>query len=118
VIVGDPSVADVLVVDRRTLFVQGKGYGETEVVVLDAEGRTVWQGDVAVVAPDQGRVSVVRGPGGPQQGGGGALGGGGGAAAGPSVTEMTCAGYCSPAAHGAGGKSTTGSPSPSLNLGH
>jgi Flp pilus assembly secretin CpaC len=101
VIVGDPSVADVMVVDRHTIFVQGKGYGQTEIVLVDGEGRTVWQGDVAVVAPDQGRVSVVRGPAPGVQGG-------------AQVTEMTCAGYCSPSAHA--GKSTTASAAPSLNI--
>ena len=106
VIVGDPTVADVVVVDRRTIFVQGKGYGQTEVVVLDPDGRTVWQGDVAVVAPVQGRVSVVRGS---------APGGQAGGATGPQVTELTCAGFCAPAAHA--GKSTTASAAPSLNLG-
>jgi Flp pilus assembly secretin CpaC len=74
VIVGDPTVADAIVVDRHTIYVQGKSFGRTEVVVLDGAGRSVWQGEVAVVSPDQGRVTVMRGA---------------------HVQEMTCAGVCS-----------------------
>jgi Flp pilus assembly secretin CpaC len=73
VIVGDATVADAIVVDRHTVYVQGKAYGRTEVVVLDGAGRSVWQGEVAVVSPDQGRVTVMRGA---------------------QVQEMTCAGVC------------------------
>lgn len=85
VIVGNPAVADVLVVDRHTVFVEGKGSGQTEVVLVDNEGRTVWQGDVAVVAPTGARVSVIR----PGQG------------AGAQVVEMTCSDVCSPVPAGA-----------------
>lgn len=77
VIVGNPAVADVTVVDERTLFLQGKGYGVTEVVVLDPLGRTIWQGDVVVTAPTSGAVSVYRGA---------------------NVTEMACASACSASA--------------------
>ena len=103
VIVGDPAVADVLVTDRHTVYVQGKSYGMTEVVVLDPEGRTLWSGDVAVTPSDLGRVSVVRGPSGGQ---------GGGAAVPMGITEMTCAGYCTQSAHG--GKTQTASPQPQM----
>jgi Flp pilus assembly secretin CpaC len=86
VIVGDPTVADAIVVDRHTVYVQGKSFGRTEVVVLDGAGRPAWQGEVAVVSPDQGRVTMVRGG---------------------QVQEMTCAGVCAnvkpPAAAGDSG---------------
>jgi len=75
VVVGNPAVADVTVVDERTLFLQGRGYGVTEVVVLDELGRTLWQGEVVVTAPTQGAVTVFRGS---------------------AATEMACAGGCSP----------------------
>lgn len=90
VVVGDPAVADALVIDRHTIYVQGKAYGQTEIVVLDREGHQIWQGDVAVITPNEGRVSVVRG-GAPAAGG---SGGSGGAEAGAQVTEMTCADIC------------------------
>ena len=74
VIVGNPAIADVTVVDERTLFLSGRGYGVTEVTVLDPLGRTIWSGEVIVTAPTQGAVSIYRGS---------------------AVTEMACAQSCS-----------------------
>ena len=50
VVIGNPQVADVTVVNSHTLFVSGRGYGETDVVVLDHMGRTIYSGDVIVAA--------------------------------------------------------------------
>ncbi len=61
VVVGNPQVADVTVVDSHTVFISGRGYGETDVVVLDSAGRTVYSGEVLVGSPNNGRVSVYRG---------------------------------------------------------
>ncbi len=61
VVVGNPQVADVTVVDTHTLFVSGRGYGETDIVVLDGLGRTIYSGEVTVGAINSGRVSVYRG---------------------------------------------------------
>jgi Flp pilus assembly secretin CpaC len=60
VMVGNPSVADVTVVDSHTLFVLGKSYGTTGLNVTDALGRTLYAGDVTVVRPAY-SVSVYRG---------------------------------------------------------
>lgn len=60
VVVGNPAVADVTVVDSHTVYVQGKGYGSTDVVVLDAAGRALFNGDVTVTVPSS-DVSVYRG---------------------------------------------------------
>ncbi len=75
VIVGNPNIADVTVVDANTLFITGKGYGVTEVVAVDVLGRTVFQSQVVVTAGDSGRVRVWRGA---------------------QATEMACASTCSP----------------------
>lgn len=77
VIVGNPAVADVTVVDERTLFLSGRGYGVTEVVVLDPLGRTIWTGEVVVTAPTEGAVTIYRGA---------------------QATEMACAAACSTSA--------------------
>ena len=95
VIVGDPAVADAIVINPHTIYVQGKAYGQTEIIVLDRDGRQVWSGEVAVISPDAGRVSVVRGAG---------AGGDSAAAAGAQVTEMTCADVCTPVAAPAAAK--------------
>ena len=75
VIVGNPRIADVTVVDANTLFITGKGYGVTEVVAVDVLGRTVFQSEIVVTAGDSGRVRVWRGA---------------------RPTEMACASTCSP----------------------
>ena len=75
VIVGNPQIADVTVVDANTLFVTGKGSGVTEIVAVDQIGRTLFHGEVVVTAPAAGQVRVWRG---------GAL------------TEMACAASCAP----------------------
>jgi len=61
VVVGNPSVADVTVVDTHTLFVSGRGFGATDIVVLDANGRVLISTDVSVSPPNAGHVSVYRG---------------------------------------------------------
>jgi Flp pilus assembly secretin CpaC len=81
VIVGNPDIADVTVVDANTLFVTGKGYGVTEVVAVDALGRTLYQGEVVVTGGSTGSVRVWRGA---------------------QATEMACASSCAPSLRNAG----------------
>lgn len=83
VIVGNPEIADVTVVDANTLYITGKGYGVTEVVAVDPIGRTVFQSQVVVTAGDgAGRVRMWRGA---------------------QATEMACASSCSPSVRGTSG---------------
>jgi hypothetical protein len=51
VIVSNPKVADVTVVDTRTVYVSGHAAGSTNIVVLDRLGRPVFSSDIAVVRP-------------------------------------------------------------------
>jgi Flp pilus assembly secretin CpaC len=60
VIVANPSVADVMVVDNNTVFVLGKNFGSTDIVVLNHTGRAVFNGDVEVTDPSS-NVAVFRG---------------------------------------------------------
>ncbi len=75
VIVGNPQIADVTVVDSNTLFITGKGYGVTEVVAVDAIGRTLFQREIVVTGGTTGSVRVWRGA---------------------QATEMACAASCAP----------------------
>lgn len=84
VLVGNPAIADVTVVDANTLFVTGKGYGVTEVVAVDALGRTLYQGEVIVTGGSTGSVRVWRGA---------------------QATEMACASSCAPSVRNGGGGS-------------
>lgn len=62
VVIGNPSVADVTIIDGRNLLVMGKAYGVTNIVVLDARGRTILDRQIVVSASDEGRISFYRGP--------------------------------------------------------
>lgn len=75
VIVNNPQIADVTVVDANTLVIQGKGYGQTEILAVDAIGRTLFQNQVVVSGGQTGSLRVWRGG---------------------QATEMACAATCSP----------------------
>lgn len=75
VIVANPRIADVTVVDANTLFITGKGYGVTDVVVVDALGRSLFQTQIVVSAGSTGAVRVWRGG---------------------DATDMACGSTCSP----------------------
>lgn len=83
VIVGNPQIADVTVVDSNTLYITGKGYGVTEVVAVDAIGRTVFQRQIVVSdGAGAGRVRMWRGA---------------------QSTEMACGSSCSASVRGSSG---------------
>lgn len=62
VVVGNPSIADASIVDRRRIAILGRSYGTTNVMVFDAAGRVIYNGIVTVTSPSSGHVSVFRGP--------------------------------------------------------
>lgn len=80
VIVANPKIADVTVVDANTLFITGKGYGVTEIVAVDALGRPLFQSQIVVSAGSAGSVRVWRGA---------------------QATEMACGASCSPSVRAA-----------------
>ena len=86
VVVGDPSVADVTVIDSRTLFITGRNYGGTNVIALNRYGQTVFAGDIVVVAPAT-AVKVYRGG---------------------ERTDLACAPACSPMPPSQGGSAAPG----------
>ena len=49
IILGNPSIADVTVQASDLLFVVGRGYGETNLIILDGNGNTMMDADVQVV---------------------------------------------------------------------
>lgn len=63
VIVGNPSIADALVHDGRTLVLTGRLQGRTNVIALDRVGRVIYSSDVVVSNPaGAGQVALFRGP--------------------------------------------------------
>ncbi|MCA1935712.1 pilus assembly protein N-terminal domain-containing protein [Asticcacaulis sp.] len=61
VIVGNPDVADVTVVDSRTIYIIGRGFGRSSVSVTDSTGRNIFDADVMVGTPVEGGVTVYKG---------------------------------------------------------
>jgi len=49
IIIGNPKIADVTVQSSDLLFVVGRGYGETNLIILDANGNTMMNADLQVV---------------------------------------------------------------------
>ena len=94
VVIGNPAIADVTIVDSHTAYISGRGVGDTDVVILDQAGRVLFAGDILVMASQTGRLTVWSGP---------------------SRTDYSCAPICVATSHsdatgGAGGSS--GGPSP------
>jgi hypothetical protein len=56
IIVGNPKIADVTVQSSDLIFVVGRGYGETNLIILDSQGNTMMNADLQVVntLPHQG----------------------------------------------------------------
>ncbi len=49
VVIGNPLIADVSIHSANTIFVVGRGYGETNLVVLNAAGHKIMDADIQVV---------------------------------------------------------------------
>jgi Flp pilus assembly secretin CpaC len=63
VIVGNPDIADVTVVDTRTIFIVGRSFGRSGVTITDKYGRVIFDGDVVVAQASnaKGVVTVYKG---------------------------------------------------------
>ncbi len=62
IVVGNPNIADVSVHSSDTLFVLGRGYGATNIIVLNSMGQTIMNANVHVGAqPVAGQVRVYNG---------------------------------------------------------
>ncbi|KSB89839.1 hypothetical protein AS593_14115 [Caulobacter vibrioides] len=61
IVVGDPQIADVSVVNDRTLVILGKRVGMTSVFAFDAQGRALTGGQVLVTDVAADAVTVQRG---------------------------------------------------------
>jgi len=63
VYVGNPTIADVTMIDARHAFVQGKGYGRTNIMALNRENVMVFNTHITVTGSDGGgTVTLNRGP--------------------------------------------------------
>jgi len=62
IVVGNPSIADVSVQSGKVLVVTGKSFGETNLIVIDADGKVVINRRLIVQEPRTGFVTMYRGP--------------------------------------------------------
>lgn len=61
VIVGNPDIADVSVVDSHTIYIVGKGFGSSGVSITGRDGRTLFDGQVTVTSAQVGAITVYKG---------------------------------------------------------
>ena len=48
IVVGNPDIADISVHSPDTLFIVGRGYGQTNLIALDGQGQTILVADITV----------------------------------------------------------------------
>lgn len=60
IVVGNPAIADASVQDASTIVLTGKGFGVTNLVVLDQEGSPIVDEQVTVVRQDASSVRIYR----------------------------------------------------------
>jgi Flp pilus assembly secretin CpaC len=61
VAIGNPTIAGVSVQNDRFLFVTGRSYGSTNLVVVGANGRVLYSGRIVVTPDETDVVMVTRG---------------------------------------------------------
>jgi Flp pilus assembly secretin CpaC len=61
VIIGNPGIADAAIQDPQTLVLTGKSYGQTNLIVLDAQGNPIADTMIEVVQEQTGLVTVYLG---------------------------------------------------------
>lgn len=61
VLLANPEVADVTMLDTRNVVILGKAYGMTHLLIVDTAGRTIFDRNLVVSAPMKGQVSLYRG---------------------------------------------------------
>src|SRR6185295_2333152 len=60
IVVGNPAIADASVQDASTIVLTAKGFGVTNLVILDAEGNPIVDEQVTVVRQNASSVRVYR----------------------------------------------------------
>jgi hypothetical protein len=59
--VGNPSIADINMIDSRHAFILGKGYGNTNMLALDQDGKQVSNTHISVLARQDASITLQRG---------------------------------------------------------
>jgi Flp pilus assembly secretin CpaC len=61
IVIGNPSIADAMVHDGRTLIITGKSFGTTNLIAVDRNGAIIAERQIEVQQPWQSIVTVQRG---------------------------------------------------------
>ena len=61
VLIGDPAVVDVSLINPRKIAILGRGYGSTNVIITDRMGKVIFQQVIEVSRANSNRVSIYRG---------------------------------------------------------
>jgi Pilus formation protein N terminal region len=61
VVIGNPSIAGVTVQTDRLLFITGRSYGSTNLIVVGPNGRQLYQGRITVVADETDALMLNKG---------------------------------------------------------
>jgi Flp pilus assembly secretin CpaC len=61
VLVGNPMIADAMLVNDKTVYVQGRLFGNTNIVAVDGTGAEVLNSYVTVGSPHTAQVTIYRG---------------------------------------------------------
>jgi hypothetical protein len=61
IVVGNPSIADVSVQSGKVLVVTGKSYGQTNLIVMDPDGKVIVNRKLIVQDPRMGSVTLYKG---------------------------------------------------------
>jgi len=67
VMIGNPAIADVNMLDTHTAVVLGRGFGVTNLLVIDGRGRTLMDRQIVVSSAGANRISIIRGGAGAQR---------------------------------------------------
>jgi Flp pilus assembly secretin CpaC len=59
--VGNPSIADITLIDDRHAFIQGKAYGATNILALNKAGEIIFNTHVNVLNDQRATVTLQRG---------------------------------------------------------
>jgi Pilus formation protein N terminal region len=59
--VGNPAIADINMIDSRHAFILGKGYGNTNLLALDNDGKQVSNTHISVMARNDATVVLQKG---------------------------------------------------------
>ena len=62
IMLGNAGIADITFLDRRTAILLGRSFGETNLLILDDQGRTLLDQNLMVTDSAHGRVSMITGP--------------------------------------------------------